>query len=321
MAPRGAARGLEASLQTPLPARCALRRRKRHRAGRAVLPAPSSVCPSTALGAAGRVRLPIAYRAGRHRPSPRRSCRDRPGRTGVPLFGHAVRTLASSSAFVFHSLTHGKKMWMHWQANQRLALIPAVWKIAKITPYFTQVARVGDSVHMGLQGDMFPKQFEQNRPMATITGIDRRRRGRVMTHSNGATQTVSEYDQPNQGLGVADATFGKILSRDATPRPRRRRRWRPLAASGACRRRSTCARAGRGQPRETSTTCTSRRERAHQDMRNIEVKVPTSFCTPSTRSTRRCARRAACSTTAPCRGANSCRVSDVRNDDDLTDFF
>lgn len=209
-----------------------------------------------------------------------------------------------------------------------------VEKIAKITPYFTQVARVGDSVHMGLQGDpMFPKQFEQNRPMATITGIDRREDGTqvTLTHSNGATQTVSEYTiSPSEVWEFTDATFNKVLSRE-----------RDAAAKE--RAETTMAASYRGVEDLSSEIDTLRAELAAErkltrnfhnvyiatlneltkDMRNIESGVPTSFArTFNAEYEKMRAESGMLDDNAMYRGADELsEVSDVRNDDDLTDFF
>ena len=90
-------------------------------------------------------------------------------------------------------------------------------KISRITPYFSKVAKVGDVVYRGLEGDpAFPAEWSQNRPTATITNIDRNSEGIVLTmSSNGETFQVDEHTiAPKKVWEFTDATFENVLARE-----------------------------------------------------------------------------------------------------------
>ena len=93
-----------------------------------------------------------------------------------------------------------------------------VEKIARITPYFSSVAEVGDEVLMGLEGDpAFPQRFSTNRPIATVTNIDAAVDGHIvtLTHQDGTKQVVnSQTIAPTEVWEFTDRTFENVLNRE-----------------------------------------------------------------------------------------------------------
>lgn len=90
-------------------------------------------------------------------------------------------------------------------------------KISRITPYFSSVAKVGDVVYRGLEGDPeFPVDWQHNRPTATITDITRSSEGIVLTmSSNGETFQVDEHSiAPKKVWEFTDDTFQNVLARE-----------------------------------------------------------------------------------------------------------
>lgn len=90
-------------------------------------------------------------------------------------------------------------------------------KISRITPYFTKVARVGDVVYRGLEGDpQFPREWNRNRPTARITDITQTSDGTVLTMSSrGETFTVDEHTiAPTKVWEFTDDTFKNVLARE-----------------------------------------------------------------------------------------------------------
>ena len=88
-------------------------------------------------------------------------------------------------------------------------------KIARIMPSFTDVARTGDQVHLGLVGDpMFPEEYKNDRPMATISNIEQTESGAVVTlsHADGSTQgNQSGIVVSKSGVGIHRRCFQECL--------------------------------------------------------------------------------------------------------------
>lgn len=91
-------------------------------------------------------------------------------------------------------------------------------KIARITPYFSSVAEVGDEVLMGLEGDpAFPQRFNTNRPVATVSNIEKGTDGHIITftHRDGTEQTInSQTIAPTEVWEFTDRTFENVLNRE-----------------------------------------------------------------------------------------------------------
>ena len=91
-------------------------------------------------------------------------------------------------------------------------------KIARITPYFSSVAEVGDEVLMGLEGDpAFPQRYNTNRPVATVSNIDKSADGHVITftHKDGTEQIInSQTIAPTEVWEFTDRTFENVLNRE-----------------------------------------------------------------------------------------------------------
>lgn len=91
-------------------------------------------------------------------------------------------------------------------------------KIARIMPSFTDVAQTGDQVHLGLVGDpMFPEEYKNQRPMATISNIEQTESGAVVTlsHADGSTQVINPGSlSPNQVWEFTDDAFKNVLERE-----------------------------------------------------------------------------------------------------------
>lgn len=90
-------------------------------------------------------------------------------------------------------------------------------KISKIMPQFNKVARAGDEVLLGLEGDpAFPFKAS-NRPTATIERVNHTEAGTEVTlkMADGSTRHVSEYSiAPNEVWEYSDAAFASVMERE-----------------------------------------------------------------------------------------------------------
>ena len=91
-------------------------------------------------------------------------------------------------------------------------------KISQIMPQFSKVARPGDEVYMGLQGDpCFPERFNSERPVATITNVDTSNpKETIVTLSqNGKEEKCSSLTlRPDKVWEYTDKAFRGVLSRE-----------------------------------------------------------------------------------------------------------
>ena len=97
-------------------------------------------------------------------------------------------------------------------------------KISKIMPQFNKVARVGDSVLMGLEGDPCFPNMKGGRPSATIENIVRGSSGTQidLRMSDGSTKSVNEFSiVPNEVWEYSDASFTKVMEREREANERR----------------------------------------------------------------------------------------------------
>ena len=90
-------------------------------------------------------------------------------------------------------------------------------KISNINASFFNVARVGDEVHMGLQGDPAFPYSDDARPMATIQDV-KNVGDNVQIQlgmPDGTTKTVDQYTiSPGDVWEFTDASFEKVLHRE-----------------------------------------------------------------------------------------------------------
>lgn len=94
-----------------------------------------------------------------------------------------------------------------------------VSKISRIMPQFTKVARVGDRVAMGLEGDPdFPSEWKTgSRPMATVTNVVKQNGNSSveLRLDNGSNKVINEYTiAPGEVWEPTDDTFASILKRE-----------------------------------------------------------------------------------------------------------
>ena len=89
-------------------------------------------------------------------------------------------------------------------------------KISRIMPQFSKVARVGDTVLMGLEGDpAFP--YGADRPMATITDVSDGMDGTSvkLRLNDGTVKTVNEYSiAPGDVWEYTDEAFANVMDRE-----------------------------------------------------------------------------------------------------------
>lgn len=92
-------------------------------------------------------------------------------------------------------------------------------KISQIMPQFSKVAKAGDTVLMGLEGDpLFPSKYGNSRPSATITRVEERENESFvhMQLSNGETKQVSSLSlSPEDVWEFDDHSFKNVLERQA----------------------------------------------------------------------------------------------------------
>lgn len=91
-------------------------------------------------------------------------------------------------------------------------------KISNINASFFSVARVGDEVHMGLQGDPAFPYSDHARPMATIQDVKHVGNNNVQVQlgmADGTTRMVDKYTiSPGDVWEFTDASFEKVLHRE-----------------------------------------------------------------------------------------------------------
>ena len=90
-------------------------------------------------------------------------------------------------------------------------------KISQIMPQFAQVAAVGDTVLMGLEGDPAFPYKRDNRPSAVVSNIEKKH-GNIevtLTMSDGTKKTVGEYTiSPSEVWEFTDSSFAKVMERE-----------------------------------------------------------------------------------------------------------
>ena len=92
-----------------------------------------------------------------------------------------------------------------------------VGKIGNIMPMFTQVAKVGDEVLMGLEGEpCFPYQ-DRDRPTAVIQSIEKAPNNTSISlkMADGTTKTVDKYNiAPDCVWEFSEKSFEKVMERE-----------------------------------------------------------------------------------------------------------
>lgn len=92
-----------------------------------------------------------------------------------------------------------------------------VSKISKIMPQFSDVAKVGDEVHMGLVGDpAFPYQ-DGARPVATVSSVEKHGENVQinLTMQDGTIKKVDKYTISPEGVWeFTDESFKHVLQRE-----------------------------------------------------------------------------------------------------------
>jgi|MDTE01.1.fsa_nt_gb hypothetical protein len=92
-----------------------------------------------------------------------------------------------------------------------------VSKISKIMPQFSDVAKVGDEVHMGLVGDpAFPYQ-DGARPVATVSSVEKHGENVQinLAMEDGTTKKVDKYTISPDGVWeFTDESFKNVLQRE-----------------------------------------------------------------------------------------------------------
>lgn len=97
-------------------------------------------------------------------------------------------------------------------------------KISKIIPQFTKVAKVGDTVMMGLEGDPVFPYDGSNRPTATIESLTPN--GNDVTiglkMSDGTVKSVSMYSvAPTDVWEFTDKSFAQVMARERQAQEKR----------------------------------------------------------------------------------------------------
>lgn len=90
-------------------------------------------------------------------------------------------------------------------------------KISKILPQFSEVARPGDTVMMGLEGDPAFPFSGRDRPKATIKAVNRAESGIDVTlgFENGQTKVVNSYSiAPGEVWEYTDPSFANVMERE-----------------------------------------------------------------------------------------------------------
>lgn len=92
-------------------------------------------------------------------------------------------------------------------------------KISQIMPQFSKVAKPGDVVYMGLEGDpCFPESFKNERPTATVKDVDVSNPEEIfvtLMRSDGKEQKVSSLTlRPTDVWEFTDQAFRGVLERE-----------------------------------------------------------------------------------------------------------
>ena len=85
-------------------------------------------------------------------------------------------------------------------------------------PQYSQVAQVGDTVRMGLQGDpLFPPSYSISRPTATVESVDAQGDEHLvhLRMGDGSSKTVSSMSlAPDSLWEFSDATLAEVMERE-----------------------------------------------------------------------------------------------------------